>query len=131
MKTRIIRQQVTFRASPHEVYEALMDEKKHGRFTQSKTSISRQVGGRFTSGDGYIEGVNLELIPDRKIVQSWHASDWPSGHYSKAAFALTPVKGGTRLTFTHSGVPEEFYDDISQGWRDYYWQPMKEMLEKI
>jgi hypothetical protein len=38
--------------------------------------------------------------------------------------------GETQLIFTQSGVPEEFYDDIRQGWKDYYWIPMKEMLEK-
>ena len=130
MQTGSIRQQVTFRSSPHEVYEALMDEKKHGQFTQSKTKVSRQVGGRISSSDGYIEGVNLELVPDRKIVQSWHASDWPAGHYSRVTFSFSPVKSGTRLTFTQSGIPQDFIDDISQGWRDYYWQPMKEMLEK-
>jgi uncharacterized protein YndB with AHSA1/START domain len=31
MKT--IRQSVTFEASPYDVYEALMDSKKHSRFT--------------------------------------------------------------------------------------------------
>jgi hypothetical protein len=29
MKTKTIRQWVTFKASPHEVYEALMDSRKH------------------------------------------------------------------------------------------------------
>ncbi|MBM2832551.1 MAG: YndB domain-containing protein, partial [Dehalococcoidia bacterium] len=52
------------------------------------------------------------------------------GHYSRVTFSLKEVSGGTRLTFTQAGVPEEFYDDISQGWRDYYWTPLKEMLER-
>jgi hypothetical protein len=29
------------------------------------------------------------------------------------------VKGGTRLTFTQSGVPDQYYKDINQGWRDF------------
>jgi activator of HSP90 ATPase len=45
-------------------------------------------------------------------------------------FSLEEVKGGTRLSFRQSGVPEEHYDDINQGWRDYYWKPMREMTEK-
>ncbi|MDO8443317.1 MAG: SRPBCC family protein [bacterium] len=130
MATRTIRQSVTFKASPHQVYEALMDSKKHAQFTGGKASISRQVGGKFSTYDGYAEGVNLELVPDEKIVQTWHASDWPEGNYSRVTFSLKEVKGGTRLTFTQSGVPEEQYEDVSQGWRDYYWAPMKQMLEK-
>jgi hypothetical protein len=27
-----------------------------------------------------------------------------------------------------SGGPKEYYDEIRQGWHDYYWSPMKEML---
>jgi len=130
MATKTIRQSVTFKARPHQVYEALMDSKKHAQFTGGKASISRQVGGKFSTYDGYAEGVNLELVPDEKIVQTWRASDWPEGNYSRVTFSLKEVAGGTRLTFTQSGVPEEQYDDVSQGWRDYYWAPMKQMLEK-
>ncbi len=128
MRTRAIRQSVTFKASPHEVYEVLMDSKKHAALVGSNASISRKVGGKFKIYGGEIEGENLELIPDRKIVQSWRYSNWPEGQYSKAAFSLKEVAGGTRLTFNQTGVPEQFYEDISQGWRDYYWEPMKAML---
>lgn len=130
MATKNIRQSVTFNASPHQVYEALMDSKKHAQFTGGKASISRQVGGKFSAFDGYAEGINLALVPDGKIVQTWRASDWPEGHYSRVTFSLKEVKSGTRLTFSQSGVPEEQYDAISQGWRDYYWGPMQEMLKK-
>jgi len=130
MGMKTIRQSVTFKASPHEVYEALMDSNKHSKFTGSEVQMSHKVGSKFSVYGGDIQGVNLELVPDQKIVQSWRYSDWPKGHYSEATFSLKEVPGGTRLTFTQTGVPEEFYDDISQGWRDYYWEPMKEMLEK-
>ncbi|MFC1941838.1 SRPBCC domain-containing protein [Chloroflexota bacterium] len=130
MKTRVIRQSVTFKASQHEVYEALMDSKKHAEFTGAMVKMSRKVGSKFSIYDGDIQGVNLELVPDHRIVQSWRYSDWPEGHYSRATFSLKEVPGGSRLAFTQTGVPEEFYDDINQGWRDYYWGPMKEMLEK-
>ena len=129
MKTRTIKQSVTFKTSAHEVYEALMDSRKHSEFTGSKCSISRKVGGKFSAYDGYNEGINLELVPDKKIVQSWRGSDWPEGHYSQATFSLDEAGGLTNLTFLQAEVPEEFYDDIYQGWHDYYWQPMKDMLE--
>ena len=128
MKT--IKQSVTLKATAHEVYEALIDSRRHSEFTGDEANISREIGGRFTAYGEYIEGVNLELIPDKKIVQTWRASDWPEGHYSKVTFSLEEVKGSTRLVFTQTGVPEEYYDDVSQGWRDWYWSPMKEMFER-
>jgi activator of HSP90 ATPase len=129
MKTKTIQQTVTIKATPHEVYETLMDSKKHAELVGAEARISKKVGARFSIYDGEIEGVNLELVPDKKIVQSWRYSDWPEGHYSKATFLLKESQSGTKLIFTQTEVPEDKYEDVSQGWHDYYWQPMKEMLE--
>ena len=49
--------------------------------------------------------------------------------YSTATFLLEEAEGGTRLTFTQTGVPEQHYDGISQGWRDFYWTKMASSLE--
>ena len=129
--TKTIEQTVTFNASPHDVYEALMDSEKHSQFTGAKASISREVGGTFTAYDGALSGTILELVPDAKIVQSWRGSDdgWVPGHYSTATFSLEAIDRGTRLTFVQTGVPEESVEQINQGWQTYYWPKMKQMLE--
>jgi uncharacterized protein YndB with AHSA1/START domain len=105
METKTVKQTATFKASPHEVYEALMDSKKHANFTGDKATISRKIGGKFSTFDGYSEGTNLELIPDSKIMQTWRASDWPEGHYSKVTFSLKEIPTGTRLTFIRPKSP--------------------------
>ncbi len=129
--TKTVEQTVTFNVSPHDVYEALMDSDKHSRFTGAEAVISREVGGSFTAYDGALSGVILELVPDAKIVQTRRGSDdgWVPGHYSTATFRLEAVDGGTRLTFVQTGVPEDSYDQIVQGWQTFYWPKMKEMLE--
>ena len=127
MRTRTVRQSVTFKASPREVYEVLMDSRKHSKLTGDKAIISRKVGGKFTVGE-YIQGVNLEVVPNERIVQSWRGSDWLEGHFSRAVFSLRAEGNGTRLTFTQTGVPEENHHERKQGWHDYYWEPMTEML---
>jgi activator of HSP90 ATPase len=128
--SKLIQQTVTFKASPHEVYEALMDSKKHAAFSGSQASISREVGGEYSAYDGYITGRNLELVPDKKIVQTWRAVDWPEGHFSTVTFVLLPIPEGTRLNFAHADVPEGSEAEFEQGWVDNYWEPMKKMLEK-
>lgn len=131
MKTRTIRQTVDFSAKTHDVYEALMDSKKHSEFTGSKCTISRKVGGKVSAYDGYIVGENIELVPDKKIVQTWKSEEdcWPPEYYSKVTFLLKPTKQGTRLQFSHSGVPIDCGDRFDTGWEEHYWAPMKEMLE--
>lgn len=128
--SRLIEQVVIFKASPHEVYEALMDSSKHAAFTRSEAEISREVGGQYCAYAGYICGSNLELVPDQKIVQSWHAMDWPEDHYSVVTFILAPVAEGTRLSFTHANLPEGTEEEFDAGWIENYWEPLKTFLER-
>ena len=130
MRTKTIRQSVTLRATPHQVYETLMDARRHGRLTGSGARISRKVGGTFSVFGGWADGTNLALVRDRKIVQTWRAAmpGWPRDHYSRVTFTLGKARGGTRLSFTHSGVPEAASAGIKQGWWDNYWRPMKALL---
>jgi activator of HSP90 ATPase len=130
MKTRTIRQTIVIHASAHDVYEMLMDERKHALFTGGSARISRDVGGTFVTNDGYSNGTNLELVQDTKIVQTWRASDWPDDHYSTLTINLSQGSSGTKLSFIQTGVPSDQYDEISQGWYDYYWNPLKEAREK-
>ena len=132
VRTKTIRQSVEFEANPHEVYEILIDPVKHSELTGGTAEIVRKVGGRFNAFDSYISGKILELVPDRKIVASWRFEEegWPKDHYSRATFLFGKTKNGTRLSFTHSGVPESSFEDVSKGWHEYYWTPMKEKLRK-
>jgi activator of HSP90 ATPase len=127
---KTIRQTVTFKADPHEVYEILMDQKKHAKLVDSDARISRKVGGKFVIYGGDVEGKNLELVQDQKIVQTWRYNDWPEGHYSTATFVFTPVEKGTRMNFTQTDVSDDKYEEIKQGWIDYYWTPLKQMLQE-
>ena len=125
-----IKQIVTFNASPIEVYDVLMDSHKHAHFTGDSAEISKEVGGKFKTYGGFAEGENLELIPGKLIVQTWRASDWPIGHYSTIRFEFKEVFGvggkiKTKLTFTQENVPEDFYSDIDEGWKQFYWNNMK------
>jgi activator of HSP90 ATPase len=123
MKT--IRQTAVIKgATPSDVYDTLMDSTKHGALSGQKTTVSRRVGGTFKVGHD-LEGKHLRLTKDKRIVQSWRANNWPKGKYSRATFALAKSAGGTKITFTQTGVPDEFYREIASGWKAYYWTPLK------
>lgn len=127
----MIKQTVLFSVAPDVLYDVLMDEKKHGDFTNAKAKIDPKVGGKFSVWDGYAAGENVELIPGKKIVQTWRASDWPEEAISKVTFIFNSSKGGSELEFTQENVPKEFEKDIEQGWKDYYWAPLKEYINSL
>ncbi len=132
MKTKSFIQKVIFRAKPEAVYNALIDSKKHSQFTESKAIVGKKAGDNFSAYDGYITGKNIELIPGKKIVQTWRTSDegWPEGYYSTIEFVFKKTKEGTELQFTHSEIPSEVKADYEQGWEEYYWKLLKAFLEK-
>ncbi len=128
---KTLQQTITIRASPHEVYEALMDTKTFTTFTGDHAKLNRGVGGTFTAFGGYVKGKNLELVPDQKIVQEWQADEegWPKNHFSIITIILTLTDEGTRLDFTQDKLPQACAEDITKGWEEYYWQPLKNYLE--
>ena len=135
IKTKTYRESVVLNTGPHQVYEMFMDSARHSEMTSSQARISRDADGRFTVWDGDIHGKNLTLIPDKKIVQLWRAegSAWPEGHFSTVTFTFEQIKkgaAGTKLTITHKDIPEEDFENVEQGWRDYYLQPLKEKFNK-
>ena len=90
--TTTIRQTVIFNAPSYDVYEVIMDSKKHESLSGEKADISREVGGAFKAWGDHISGFNLVLQPGRKIVQAWRARDWWADHYSIATFELRQVE---------------------------------------
>ena len=129
MNTRTLRQTATCNAPPRQVYEMLMDSKKHTSLSGEKAKISREAGGRFTAWGGHITGFNLVVKPGKKIVQAWRATGWWPDHYSVAIFNLKKIPRGTKLEFTQTGIPPHRYSGHYRGWIEAYWTPMKEILE--
>ena len=91
-----IKQVVFFKsASPEQVYDLLLDSKKHASFTGARASVSKKFLGKSIAYDGGLQWINLELVPAKKIVWKWRCEmpEWPKGFFSKATFLFTAFKG--------------------------------------
>lgn len=131
MKTKTIKQKTILPAEPSAVYKALMSSTEHSAFTGAEAKIKDKVGTSFSAHGGYIIGKNLKLVKGKKIVQSWKAaeSNWPEGHLSQVTFELKKKGKGTEIIFTHSNVPSANVKSLGNGWKKYYWNPMKEYFK--
>jgi activator of HSP90 ATPase len=129
MKTRNVHQTVVITAPVGTVYKALMNPRQHSKIAGSKASIRPTPGSRFSVWGGSINGFTLGTVSNKMIVQAWRAEDWPKGHYSTAIFRFQKSGGGTKLVFDQYAVPAKKYADMSKGWKTYYWDPMKKLLE--
>ena len=113
-------------ASPEAVYGAWLDSGAHSAMTGAPALIVPAVGREYSAWDGYIQGRTLELVPDRRIVQSWRTSEFADGDPdSTIVVEFEPIPDGTRLTRTHKGVPDGQTSYETSGWREFYFVPMK------
>ena len=132
MKTKDIHQTEIFHTDPEDLYKCIMDSRIHSSFTGGEAVIEDKEGTEFTAFDGYVTGKNIVLERGKKIVQTWRAEEegWPEDHFSEVVFIFEKVKEGTKLEFFHTGIPEHKAADIAKGWTDFYWEPLKDFLNR-
>jgi activator of HSP90 ATPase len=124
-----LHQEVDLKAEPHRVYEILLDSKQFAAFTGRAAEISPEAGGAFKMFGGLIEGRNIELVPDQRIVQAWRPANWDPGIYSIVEFQLKAQARGTHLILDHKGFPEGDFAHLDPGWHMQYWTPLAKYLE--
>ena len=127
---KTIKQKVRFKAAPHTIYGVLADSRRRSALTGRKADISKKVGGAFSTDNGRVTGVNVDLVPAKRLVQAWRRNDFPDGVYSMAAITLAPTAGGgTELVLTHRGVPKHLIPETEDYWRRTYWERLKALAE--
>jgi uncharacterized protein YndB with AHSA1/START domain len=121
-----------FPAAPERIYELWMDSEGHALMTGGEAVIDPREGGEFSAWDGYITGVTERLEPGRLIVQRWRTSEFPEdAGDSMVELTLRPIEGGCEITLVHSGIPEGQGERYKSGWVDYYFEPLRELLEGV
>ena len=105
-------------APPEDVYRALTLPATIQLWTGEKAVMSTEPGSEFSLWDGSIEGVNLEFEADRKIVQQWYFGEQEEP--SIVTIILHPHKKGTSAELRHTNIPDEDYDNITEGWNEAY-----------
>jgi activator of HSP90 ATPase len=118
-------------ASPKEIYNAWLSSEGHSQMTGSQAEVQGSSGGTFTAWDGYIWGKTLELEANHRIVQAWRTSEFPEGSSdSRVEILLEEDPNGTKITLTHTDIPDGQGDGYKQGWEDFYFTPMRVNFSK-
>ena len=114
-------------ADPEEVFAALTVPFQIELWSGYPADMKAEVGYLFSLWEGDITGVNLEVVPNSLLVQEWFFGE--QEEQSVVRIALKKIKEGTKVTLRHSCIPDEVYDEITEGWTEYYLGSIKGMLE--
>ena len=131
MKTTSFQQTIELGISPDDFYRFFLNSSQHSMFTGSEAEMSDQVGEAFSVFDGYAHGKNLELLPGKKIRQTWTADELAWADFGPSIITLDleeTEEGGTRIRFSHEKVPPAIEKQLKDGWEEYYWSPLRELF---
>lgn len=114
-------------AAPEEVFAALTNPFQIELWSGYPADMKAEPGYVFSLWEGDITGVNLEVVPNRSLVQEWFFGE----QEERSIVRLTLKKEGdaTLVALEHTHIPAEVFDEITEGWKEYYLGSVKAMLE--
>lgn len=126
ISTKNLTMKEEFLTTAEDLYAALTQQERLEAFIRSSVKVDASRGGTFVLFNGNVTGKFQELVSDEKIVMQWRYKSWPEGHHSTATITLDQQDDRTQLTLTQTGIPEEDFERTKEGWKQYYWENMKQ-----
>ena len=131
MKKEAIRVSTTIPAAPTTLYLSWLSSEQHSAMTGSPAKIDSDVGGNFTTRNGYISGKLVILDLGRRLVMSWRTADFPKdAPDSRVEIHLEALGAGTRLLVLHTEIPEGQSEACRTTWNDAYFKPIRAFFSK-
>ncbi len=121
-----IKRYYTLNASPQDIYNAITNKTMLEMWTGESAEMEPTPGTAFSLWGGSISGINLEFEENKKIIQQWFFDD--DNMESIVTIKLHPHKKGTSLELVHTNIPEDAYENISDGWDEDYFGAMNELF---
>jgi activator of HSP90 ATPase len=121
-----IKRYYTISADPQEVYNALTNKKILEIWTGEEVVMELVPNTEFSLWDGNITGINLEFEENKKIVQQWFFGE--DGEASIVTIKIHAHKKGTSVELLHTNIPDDAFQNISDGWDEDYFGALTELF---
>jgi uncharacterized protein YndB with AHSA1/START domain len=117
--------EIYIKTTPEQLWDAITDSETRSKFqfgarvTSDWTPGSRYEMGTPDSAQLLGEGVNLELDPPRRLVQSMVAlwgDDVKAEGSTRITWEIEPIADSCRLTVTHDQLRDDANNQLYGGW---------------
>ncbi len=89
--------------------------------------MSLEPGAEFSLWEGDICGCILEAEENVKVVQEWFFGEQEEA--SIVTIKFFKDGGKIQVDVNHTNIPDEAYEDICEGWEEYFLGAIKTFLE--
>lgn len=113
-------------APPEDVYNALVNPLALRLWTGEEAVMSEEPGSEFSLWEGSIEGRNLAFEKNRKVEQEWYFGEQETP--SVVTLLLHPHAKGTSVELRHTNIPDDAWDDITEGWTESYFAALQDFF---
>jgi uncharacterized protein YndB with AHSA1/START domain len=123
-----IEQTYSIQAPISTVWRVLTDGPTAEQWGATPAKVDAREGGEFSYWGGDIHGIFTKLVPEKLIEQDWYGHDNPTWKYN-VVFTFEGDDRSTTVHMVYSGNIMDERKDIAD-WRDYYFDPIKKLLEQ-
>ena len=105
-------------AEPSDIYSAITNPFTIELWSGYPAIMSTAPGSEFSLWEGDITGKNLEFVQNKKLVQEWYFGE--QAEKSVVTITINPDRENSLVTVEHTNIPDNEFNDITEGWREYY-----------
>ncbi|MDX1284885.1 MAG: SRPBCC domain-containing protein [Draconibacterium sp.] len=116
----------TLKAEPKDVYNALTNTRMLEIWTGESVVMEVEPNTEFSLWNGSITGINIEFEENKKIVQQWYFGE--ETEKSIVTIKIHPHKKGSSVELIHTNIPDEAFENISEGWDEDYFGALNELF---
>lgn len=120
----------SIKANNASVYNALVNKDVIELWSDSEVVFEEKDNTEFSLYDGDIVGKNISFVKDKQIVQEWYF-DNPKGEESIVTIKIHADKQFTSLEVNQTNIPDDAFENISEGWEYGIIECLKEILEEV
>lgn len=125
-----IQQDYVINAPVNKVWEAFTTAEMAEQWGAGPAKVDAVEGGEFSYWDGDIHGTTIKIESEKLLEQDWYEHDHPE-RLHKVTFIFEAVENdSTKIHLTQTDVGDDELTSMADGWRDYYFDPVKKLLEK-
>ncbi len=127
MSYRDYKTRMKIKAEAEDIYAALTNPFTIELWSGYPAQMSTNPDSEFSLWEGDIVGKNLEFDTNKKLVQQWYFGD--QEEKSIVTIKIFEQKNHCQVELTHTNIPAEDFDDICEGWEEYYLGAIKDFFE--